>query len=309
MDVIKYDDSLDLYIKNSIVSIGNYDGVHLGHQHILRELKKKSLANDSMSIVLTFEPHPKKFFSKDGDPFLLSTFDEKVNIIKSFGIDYLIYFEFNKEFASITADEFVRDILVKKFKADEIIVGYNFHFGKGRTGDPDFLRELGAEIGFGVTIVEPKKAGDEPISSSNIRTLIALGDVKKAAHFLGRNYSLTGKVIKGKDVGKDIGFPTVNIEVQGKLVPSDGVYSLFVTAAGKKLNGVANLGYQPTFGDNMHSIEAHILDFHEDMYDEVVTFEFVEKLRDEKKFSGAKELADQIRKDIEKAKESLSEAK
>jgi riboflavin kinase/FMN adenylyltransferase len=305
MEVIKYDDSFDLDIKKSIVSIGNYDGVHIGHQHILKELTSKSRQSSSKSIVVTFEPHPKKFFMGNDNLFLLSGFDEKVSLIRRFSVDCLVYFVFDESFASMSADDFVNNILIDKLKVEEVIVGYNFNFGKDRLGNTEFLKSMGTAHGFKVTVVEAKKVGGDIVSSSYIRELISLGNVTKAAQFLGRSYSLTGKVVKGKDIGKKLGFPTVNLSVKDKLIPKDGVYSVIVRVMGKKLGGVANIGYQPTFGKNKHSIEAHIIDFDEELYDREVTIEFVDKLRDEKKFQGEEELREQIRNDVKAARASL----
>ncbi len=307
MEIIKYSDFSHLDINQSVISIGNYDGIHIGHQYIIRELTSKSIRTSSKSILLTFDPHPKEFFAPKGHkPFLLTNFSEKANIIGGFPVDYLICFEFNNKFASMPAEDFVNNILIDKLKVSEIIVGYDFNFGKDRKGNTDFLEEMGEEKGFKVSIVTAKKMGDEVISSSHIRELISRGNVRKAARFLGHNYSMSGSVIKGKNVGKKIGFPTVNLSVQNKLLPADGVYSVLVLVGAEKLYGVANIGYQPTFGDeNEHSIEAHIMNFNGDLYGSEVSVEFVDRLREERKFSCVDELTMQIEEDVTTAKASL----
>ncbi len=306
MQVIKHDDTFELGQTQSVVSIGNYDGVHIGHRYILNELVSKSRQGGCKSIVVTFKPHPKRFFSKNAPSFLLTSFDEKIDIISTYPIDYLVYFTFDEAFASVSAADFVNNILVNKLKVREVIVGYDFFFGKGRSGNTSLLKRSGEKNDFDVTIIDARKIDDEPVSSTRIRKMLLAGSVRKAAEFLGRRYSLTGAVVKGKDIGRKIGYPTANVSAGDKIIPADGVYSVRLTIQGNVYQGVANIGYQPTFGENKRSVEAHILNFNMELHGKSLTMEFVDRLRDERKFQSVRALTDQIKNDIESARASLT---
>lgn len=308
MELIEDLNQIKAPFNNAVVTIGNFDGVHKGHQALLNQVIEKGGQAGGTCIAMTFEPHPLRALGLSSPP-LITRRDQKIELIESSGIDVLLCLPFNKAFAQIPAQEFIKDILVKKIGMKTIIIGPDYTFGKDRVGNIELLKTMGAELGF-ETIVSDWIKGDETdterISSTKIRKLVMDGHVDQAKHYLGRFYQIRGKVIKGrKRGGSQLGFPTANIKLHDELCPKFGVYAVTVETVHGNFDGVANIGFSPTFGDHMFTIEVHILDFNEDIYGSRIRVNMVERLRDEIKFSNIEQLSDQIRKDIETAKEIL----
>jgi len=307
MKIIDDIENLAQKFRHPVLTIGNFDGVHLGHQEIFRLLKKRAKEKNGTSIVLTFEPHPLRVIAPERAPKLLSTFTDKANLINACGIDVIIFANFTAEFAHIKAEDFVRDFLVNAIGVKEIFIGANYHFGKGRKGDAGYLKELGREYGFAVTIVNEITINNVPVSSSTIRTLIAKGKVDEASELLGRNYSMEGIVIEGAKRGKSLlNTPTANISALHDLFPKDGVYAVTVEINGKTYGGAANIGYNPTFNMKKLSFEVHVLDFEGNLLGKILKIKFIKRLRDEMKFSRIEDLAAQMRKDIQTVRQILS---
>ncbi|MDL1964876.1 MAG: bifunctional riboflavin kinase/FAD synthetase [Deltaproteobacteria bacterium] len=296
--------------KNAVITIGNFDGVHLGHQELFRNLNEKAIALNGTSIAMTFEPHPIRVLKKNNNPPLITLYEQKVELIKKAGIDVLICIPFTQEFAAIPAENFVEDILVKRIGIKAIAVGEDYIFGKNREGNINLLKILGNKCGFEVIVINElhiSKTYSEKISSTKIRELVMAGKVAESQKLLGRHYQIRGKVEVGRDRGgKLLGFPTANISLYDELRPKIGVYAVTVECKGEKFKGVANIGYSPTFDDNIFTVEVHILDFEENIYGQKIRVNFIDRLRNEKKFSNISELSEQIKKDIIKAREILS---
>jgi riboflavin kinase/FMN adenylyltransferase len=283
-----------------VLAIGNFDGVHLGHQTIFRMLVERAKKKKGTSIACTFEPHPLRIIAPERAPKLLTPFKDKIDLIKSLGVDMVVCVNFTREFANIKAEDFVQEILCKTFKVKEVFIGENYRFGKGRKGSPEILRELGKKLGFKVTVVEEVQLQDVTVSSSRIRTLIAKGRIEEASLFLGRHYSVVGIVIEGAKRGKSLlNVPTANIAVFNELLPKDGVYAVTVELDGKPYGGAANIGYNPTFQDKKFSFEVHILKFKKDILGKTIRVRFIKRIRDEKKFSKVEDLKEQMKKDID----------
>ncbi|MBI5047378.1 MAG: bifunctional riboflavin kinase/FAD synthetase [Deltaproteobacteria bacterium] len=293
-------------IKSPIVTLGNFDGVHIGHQQVLKVIRKRAEKLRLPSIVYTFEPHPLKIVAPHKSPPLLTTLEEKVKLIKASGIDYLILARFTKEFAAQHPREFVSDILVKQLAVKEVLVGHDYAFGKGKKGTIEYLKKLGQEFGFKVYIIPAYKKRGFIVSSSKIREYIQNGKMKEAARFLGRPYTISGKVIKGRNIGKHLGFPTANIAIHNELIPKDGIYAVHVLLGNKLYKGAANIGFAPTFATEKRAVEVHIMGFRRTIYGKKIKMGFIERLRGEKAFRNADELAAQIKRDIERAKKILN---
>lgn len=290
-----------------VVTIGNFDGVHLGHQAIFRRLSDRAKKKNGTSIVFTFEPHPLKVIAPARAPKLLTTFKDKVNRIKTFGIDVLICANFTKEFAEMQAEDFVKNVLLNAVGVKEIFVGSNYFFGKGRRGSPALLKELGEKYGFKTAIIPEIKIENVIPSSSMIRTLVAKGKVEEASVFLGRYYSIEGVVIEGTKRGKRLfNMPTANVAAVNELFPKDGVYAVTVDLDGKIYGGAANIGCNPTFEDKKFSFEVHILEFDGELLRETLHVNFIKRIRDEMRFSKVDDLAFQMKKDIEEIRQILS---
>ena len=292
-------------IKPPIVTLGNFDGVHKGHQKVLKTVKDRAKRLRLPSAVYTFEPHPLKIVAPHKSPPLLTALKEKMKLIKASGIDYLILARFTKEFASRHPGEFVEDVLLKQLKAKEVWVGHDYAFGKGRTGTIEYLKELGKKFGFKVSVIPACKKGGVIISSSKIREYIRHGKVKEAAVFLGRSYAVSGKVVKGRNIGKHLGFPTANIEIHNELIPKDGIYAVRVLLGNQIYKGAANIGFAPTFHIKKRAVEVHIINFKQNIYGKKLKIEFIQRLRGEKIFKSADGLAIQIKRDVDKVKKIL----
>lgn len=287
-------------IKNSVVTIGTFDGVHLGHQKIINRLVHTAKVNDLQALVLTFFPHPRMVVQNDSSIKLINTIDEKANQLQRLGVDHLVVKEFTKPFSRLTALEYVRDILVNKLKVKHIIVGYDHHFGRNRTATIEDLIEFGKFYGFDVTKIDAQEVDDVAVSSTKIRRALHEGDVRAANSFLGYNFMLTGIVTKGKGLGKDLNFPTANIHIEEpyKLIPKDGVYLVQSNFNGVQKYGMMNIGKNPTVSqDHQTHIEVHFFDFDEQLYGEKLQIDLIDRLRDEIKFPNIEALKAQLKQD------------
>ncbi len=292
--------------KNACVTIGNFDGVHLGHQILFSEVGNLAHRHGGTSVVVTFDPHPLKVL-RPGSIRLISTTEQKIELIERAGIVLLVVIPFDRDFAATTAEEFVEDILISKIGLKELVVGYDYAFGRGRTGNIDFLKAKGEEKGFPVTVVEAHHENDMLVSSTKIRELVAEGRMRDVHQLLGRYYQIRGEVQRGKQRGRSVvGFPTANLQIlEEDLCPKRGVYVTQVVYDGRCYGGVSNIGYNPTFGENRLVAETHIFDFDDDIYGKPIRINLLQHLRGEKKFNGPEELSSQIKKDIQKAHEVL----
>ena len=295
---------------DSFVTIGNFDGVHLGHHMLFSEVVSRAYQKQGTSVVITFDPHPLQVIRPDIGIKLISTYEQKVELISLAGIDVLVVIPFTRDFAATSAETFVDEVLIKTIRVRELVVGYDYAFGKGRQGNIEFLKEQGRLKGFPVTVVEPYYVDDMLVSSSKIRELVSEGRMMDVKRLLGRNYQIRGTVQEGKKRGGPVvGFKTANLNLSEEdLCPRHGVYVTQVVYDGKCYGGVLNIGYNPTFGENKLSAETHIFDFNQDIYGRKIKINLLKYLRGEKKFSGPEELAEQIHHDIRQAKEILAEA-
>lgn len=298
--------------ENAVVAIGNFDGVHLGHQAILRRVCETAASMGGTPVAITFDPHPVKILGENGAPPLITTLEQKAELIEQIGIGVLICIPFDASFAAVTAHSFLKEILVEKIGMKAIVIGRDYTFGKNRKGNVAFLQQHAATYGFEVIVpdwVPLGPDGGERISSTRIRKIIEQGSVADAKPLLGRYYQLRGKVVPGRNRGaRLLGFPTANIHLRDELCPKTGVYAVTVEIGRRLYPGVANIGYSPTFDDHLFTVEVHVLDFNEDLYERNIRVNFVARIRDEKKFNSIGELSEQIRRDIREARQILSDA-
>ncbi len=293
-------------LRNPVLTIGNFDGVHCGHQALFEKVKEWARKYDGESVVVTFFPHPLQVLSPGNGPPFITSHERKLELIEAAGIDTTIVIPFSRDFARISAQDFVKELLVDRLGARVIIVGHDYRFGQGREGNIDFLKDMGAKHGFEVDLVSGIDIDGIVVSSTAIRRMIQDGDIHAAEKLLGRCFEITGPVVSGRSRGgRLLGFPTANIRLPGLAAPKNGIYAVEILIDGEVYGGAANLGYNPTFGDTELSLEAHIFDFNQNIYGKTITVRFIERLRDEKRFSGPEELAAQIGKDVEKAKAIL----
>ncbi|MGB5156120.1 bifunctional riboflavin kinase/FMN adenylyltransferase [Desulfobacterium sp. N47] len=310
MKIINSIESIKKPFKNAVVTIGNFDGVHIGHQALFHAVIEKADSINGTSVGITFNPHPVKVLKKNRHIPLITIHEQKIELIEKTGLDVLICIPFTPEFAKLPALEFIKDLLIKKIGMKAIVVGNDYVFGKNREGNTEFLKACSKEYGYEVIVADWISITNTipgRISSTKIRKLVAEGRVAKTQQLLGRYYQIRGTVEKGRNRGgKLLGFPTANLLMQDELAPKKGVYAVTVEYNGLKYKGVANIGYSPTFDDNIFTIEVHLLDFNKDIYGKNIRINFVKRIRDELKFSGIAELSEQIKKDIDKARSILS---
>jgi len=285
--------------KPSVITIGTFDGVHIGHTKIINQLITISLKNNLTSILLSFFPHPKMVLQNDNELKLINTIQEKEGLLNSLNLDYLIIKEFTKEFSRLSALEFVRDILVNKLNAKHIIIGYDHHFGRNRTANIEQLKEFGELYDFKVTEILAQDIDDIAISSTKIRKALINGEIKLANKFLGYNFFFSGDVVHGNNIGKTISFPTANIKVDQpyKLIPKNGVYIVKTIIDNQITFGMMNIGYNPTFNGKQKSIEIHFLNFTKNIYHKNLTIEMIMRIRNEIKFNSVEDLKKQLEKD------------
>jgi riboflavin kinase/FMN adenylyltransferase len=296
---------------NPVVTIGTFDGVHLGHREVICELKRLSALSRGESVVFTFEPHPRIIIAPQEDSLrLLSTKNEKIQLMEKIGIDHLVIYPFTESFSKLSYNEFVTTILVGQMKISSLVVGYDHRFGQGRKGDFNSLEMLSKLLNFKVEQLSQLLVDNKVVSSTKIRSALDMGNIITANHLLGYHYTLSGSVIRGEQLGRKIGFPTANIDTfdPNKLVPGNGVYAVIVETDGKRFKGMMNIGVRPTVNHNAdhRSIEVHIFDFNEDIYDRSITLFFVGKLRDEQKFQDIDQLKAQLMLDQNSALAILS---
>ena len=307
MEIIRVREKIFQTFSKPSVALGNFDGVHLGHQEILRRTVEAAHGKGREAIVYTFDPHPRVVLNQAVEIPQITTSDEKASLLEYLGIDVLILAEFTKDFARQTPQDFVENTLVEELAIKNLFVGENYRFGSGRSGDPSQLKHMGRERNFSVHVVPSVKVGEEVVSSTLIRKLLLGGKVIRANEMLGRPFSVQGNVIHGHSRGKALGFPTANIKPDRKLIPPDGVYAVFCRLQGRIYQGVMNIGKNPTFRDRKTSFEVHLLDFSEELYGSTMKVFFKARLRSERTFESVEELKSQIARDVEKARSILNQ--
>ena len=287
-------------VNNAVVTIGTFDGSHIGHQKIIARLKEVATQYGGETVLITLYPHPRMvLFPDDNDLQLLSTQDEKIDLLCKYGIDHLVVIPFSKEFARLTSLEFVRDILVDKIGVKSLVIGYDHHFGRNREGSIEQLRELAPQFHFEVEEIPAQDIDHVNVSSTKIREALLNGEVETAKQYLGHAYSLQGTVVEGNKLGRTIGYPTANIEIgdKHKLIPADSVYAVHVLVGNERFGGMLNIGYRPTVDGKKRTTEVNIFDFERDLYGQQLKIEFVARLRNEQKFTGLDALKEQLAQD------------
>jgi len=285
--------------RNTVITIGTFDGVHIGHQKIIQRLIEVGKAKDLTPTILTFFPHPRMILQKDSNIKLINTLEEKESILKHFGLENLVVEKFTKAFSRLTAQEFVETILVKQLKAKHVIIGYDHHFGRNRSANIEDLKAFGLQYRFEVEEITAQDINDVSVSSTKIRTALLDGDIKTANSYLGYPFIISGTVEKGKGLGRTIGFPTANIAVSQnyKLIPKQGVYVVKSEIDNKTIYGMMNIGTNPTFNGIVETTEVNFFNFDADLYNKKITIELLDRLRDEEKFQSVSDLKQQLIKD------------
>lgn len=291
----------------SVVTIGTFDGVHIGHNAILKRLVETAEKENLDSVVLTFFPHPRMVLQQSDDLKLINTIEERADLLEQTGLDHLVIHPFTHAFSRLTSLEFVRDILVNSLKAKKVIIGYDHRFGRNRTANIDNLKEFGVTFGFSVEEISAKEIDDVAVSSTKVRKALAVGEIESANSYLGYNFMISGKVVQGKAIGRTINYPTANLQLKEsyKLVPKNGVYIVKSILNNKTVFGITSIGTNPTVGGSEKTIETYFLDFEKDLYGEEITIEFLKFIRDEKTFDSIETLRREIIKDEEFAKRFL----
>lgn len=291
-----------------MVTTGTFDGVHLGHRKVINRLKEVAKKSGGETVVLTFDPHPRiVLFPDDTDLRLLNTQQEKVRLLEALDVDHLIVHPFTKDFSRISSVQFVRDILLNGLKTRKLVIGYNHHFGRNREGSFEHLKEFGPMYGFDVEEIPAMDVDDIEVSSTKIREALKKGDLATATNYLGYRYSLEGRVVKGRQLGKTIGYPTANLEIgdKYKLIPADGVYAVLAESQGKKYQGMMNIGVNPTVNGTLRKIEVHLIDFVGDIYGQLLRVELAARIRSEQKFTDLEALKKQLDSDKKETQKIL----
>jgi len=289
-----------------VITLGNFDGIHLGHQKILKSVRRRSRALGAPALVYTFDPHPLKVVAPEKCPPLILGIEDKTALMEEAGMDYLVLASFTRELAAMSPEDFARNIIARALGAREVFVGDNFSFGRARSGTVERLRDLGRGLGFTVTAVPTCRRGGSVVSSSRIRRLITSGDVSQAAGLLGRPYFIRGRVVRGEAMGRKLGFPTANVKPSSELIPGTGVYAAMAELKGRRHRAMVNIGTRPTFNGRRQTIEVHILDFGENVYGRDISVAFMSRLRDERAFSDREALIQQMERDRLRAEKVLS---
>ena len=290
--------------KNAVVTSGTFDGVHLGHQKILTRLQELAQIKGGETVLITYWPHPRLVLKPTNNPLrLLSTFSEKVSLLEKNGIDHLLILPFTEEFSQMSSEDFIRKILVDKIQTKTLVIGYDHKFGKNREGSFDYLQTHSHLFGFELEEISRQDVDELGVSSTKIRNALVQGDITTATKYLGRPYELSGMVVQGQQIGRSIGFPTANIQVEDlyKLFPKDGAYAVYVEAAGGRYKAMVNIGNRPTVAGDQKTIEAHLIDFQGDLYGQVLTIYFEAFLREERRFESLEALKNQLMLDREQA--------
>jgi riboflavin kinase/FMN adenylyltransferase len=309
MDIIYDLDHIPNALPFPVLTLGNFDGVHRGHQALLAKVCERAHAMAGTAIVFTFDPHPLKILAPEKCPLLITTTPQKMNLLARYGIAMTICVPFTHTFADQEPVTFVREILHKRIGVKEVYVGYDFAFGKGRKGTPDLLRMMGATLGFHVEVFAPVHTEGTVVSSTRIRNLIQAGAIQEANQFLGRPYTLVGNVVPGFQQGRELGFPTANIMPVNELIPGNGVYVTEVYRQGQCYPSITNIGVNPTFQRDHRRIEVHLLHFDHSLYGEQIELAFREKIRDERAFPSVAALVEQIKQDVQYTKEFFQRAR
>lgn len=290
----KYENSI-----NSVITIGTFDGVHVGHQKIIKRLVKTAKKENLKAVVLTFFPHPRMVLQKDANIKLINTIEEKAELFNKFGIDNLVVKKFTKAFSRLSAEDFAKQVLVDKLNAKKVIIGYDHHFGRNRRANIDDLRRFGETYGFEVEEISMQDINDVAISSTKIRNALAEGDIIKANTFLGYDFMISGTIVRGKGLGKQMDFPTANLQIEEsyKLIPKYGVYIVNANINGEVVFGMMNIGTNPTVNGNDESIETHFFNFDQDIYNQKIRINVLQRIRDEQRFESVEALKTQIHRD------------
>lgn len=307
MRVIHGSDEIPPEARGAVLALGNFDGVHRGHQVLIRRAIDVARREGRPAGVLLFEPHPREFFNPDTPHFRLTSLEDKLAILDEMGVDLAIVLPFNAELAALDAERFIADVLVSRLGVKHIFIGYHFFFGRDRSGSTETLRAAGAAHGFEVTVVEPVADRGEPFSSTAVRLALAEGDVRHAAELLGRPWRVRGPVIGGAKRGTGLGFPTANVAMLKGTALGHGIFAVRVLLDGRKLDGAAYLGTRPTFDDGMPVLEVFLFDFDEAIYGRTIEVSFIDKVRDDRKFADADELVRQMQADCETARKILAD--
>lgn len=295
--------------QGSVVTVGTFDGVHLGHWEVLREMGRRARRTGRPSVLVTFRPHPLQVLRPEDAPRLLTTSTEKKEILAQTGLNYAVFLPFTRTLARYTPRRFVEEILVARMRVRELVIGYDHGFGRGRSGDAGALDAMGAELGFGVKVVPPIAAGGGPVSSSRIRKALLAGDVRAAHAGLGRPYTLRGVVVRGDGRGQGLGFPTANLRIRDsrKLIPAEGIYAVRARLPDGTRDGALHIGPRPTFPGSAAAIEVHLLDYGGDLYGTELQLELIERLREVQRFASAAELIGRMNDDIRRARRILAD--
>ena len=295
-------------LRRVVLTLGNFDGVHLGHQAILRAAVERARASGGQAVALTFEPHPLAVLAPDRAPPIIQPLHDRLALLRDLGIDVTVLQRFTPTFAALAPDAFVTDFLMRHLELTHVVVGYNVNFGRDRAGSGETLQALGARLGFAVDVIGPVSADGEQVSSTRLREVLRAGDMRTARKLLGRPYAMRGRVVVGDRRGRTLGFPTANLHLRpGLLLPPDGVYAVGVSVDARRHAGVLNIGVRPTFGGRRRTIEVHLLDFSGDLYRRWLVVEAVDRLRGEVTFAGPDALRAQIATDVTRAREVLSD--
>ena len=307
MEIIRDLDRVNDHLKGCVLTVGNFDGVHIAHQRIISQVVREARERGGKSVIMTFNPHPQEFLHPERKPFyLITTLSEKFELLEEMGVDAVAVINFSADFSRLSADEFIRGIIWRLFGPAKILIGHDNTFGRGKEGKPAYVKQLGEKLGFDVEIIEAVCMEGLVVSSTEVRNAVREGDMRLAGMLLGRPYSLEGRVVEGFQRGRDIGFPTANIAPQKELLPGRGVYATLIDIEGERFESVTNVGFNPTFTDEKRlSIETHIFDLNRDVYGKRARVHFLEHLRGERKFESIDKLTAQIANDIARARAIL----
>ncbi len=302
MRVFRHIDELPAF-QNAVLTIGTFDGVHIGHKKILSRIKEIAKEENGESILITFDPHPRIVLSNDDSVRLLTTLNEKTELLRANGIDNLVVAKFSRSFSEMTPEEYITDFLYKRFQPNVVVIGYDHKFGKNRAGDINFMKDKGAELGFRVEEIPKQEVDEMAVSSTKIRNALQEGNIDQANSLLGHAYTVEGTVVRGDGIGRQLGYPTANLQVDDpyKLIPADGVYAVRVNHKATIYNGMLSIGVRPTFNGQMRTIEVNIFDFEQDIYGQNIKLSFVEKIRPEIEFANADELIKKMDEDKQSA--------